>query len=400
MACFFFAIEMTISQIVRYLENRNSSSVSYKTFNASPRDRYPAVSICFRGKWFTWYHNEEMFESIGVTPDAYMDILKGQNGARYEYLYGSGLFSKVPLNFDNMSSNPIGNFHLKQSDIFASIELRAKRFEDSMYYGKNEDNRFSELFGIGLLTPDTICFTRNSNEQQGMLRSKDILAIKQNADFTIADSSFNDVEMSIHLHYPGQLWRSLENPQFRSELNYIDFKRILELKISNAVVERSRPDSNIPCNNEIDDDDKYLLHQIVERVGCVPPYWKNYFNDTNRIVDCKTSEELAKLSEHIENYEGVLYSYAPPCVDMTVQAVSNKDRGNPRDNETLVIFSYMERFYQEISNTQDFSFESFWSTVGGFIGIFLGYPLLQLPDLLSFIVSLFKNCSCPIKKLF
>ena len=45
-------------------------------------------------------------------------------------------------------------------------------------------------------------------------------------------------------------------------------------------------------------------------------------------------------------------------------------------------FVYMEDFYQEIINVRDFGFESFWSGIGGFVGIFLGYSLLQIPDLL------------------
>ena len=53
-------------------------------------------------------------------------------------------------------------------------------------------------------------------------------------------------------------------------------------------------------------------------------------------------------------------------------------------NHWLVLdFVYMDDFYQEIVNVRDFGFESFWSGVGGFVGIFLGYSLLQIPDLLQ-----------------
>ena len=46
-------------------------------------------------------------------------------------------------------------------------------------------------------------------------------------------------------------------------------------------------------------------------------------------------------------------------------------------------FVYMDDFYEEIINVRDFGFESLWSGVGGFVGIFLGYSLLQIPDLLQ-----------------
>ena len=50
----------------------------------------------------------------------------------------------------------------------------------------------------------------------------------------------------------------------------------------------------------------------------------------------------------------------------------------------------MDDSYQEIENVQDFNFESFFSSLGGFVGIFLGYSLLQVPDLLSNISTLKK----------
>ena len=38
---------------------------------------------------------------------------------------------------------------------------------------------------------------------------------------------------------------------------------------------------------------------------------------------------------------------------------------------------------EEIENSKSYDFESFVSGVGGFIGIFLGYSILQIPELLG-----------------
>lgn len=38
----------------------------------------------------------------------------------------------------------------------------------------------------------------------------------------------------------------------------------------------------------------------------------------------------------------------------------------------------MTNEYQEIKNEKDFNFEMLWSNIGGFIGIFAGYGLLQV----------------------
>ena len=42
----------------------------------------------------------------------------------------------------------------------------------------------------------------------------------------------------------------------------------------------------------------------------------------------------------------------------------------------------MDNKYQEIRNERAFAFESFWSAVGGFMGIFVGASLSQLPILM------------------
>ena len=41
------------------------------------------------------------------------------------------------------------------------------------------------------------------------------------------------------------------------------------------------------------------------------------------------------------------------------------------------------KYYEEIEYSKDFGSESFISNLGGFIGIFLGYSMMQLPELLG-----------------
>ena len=55
---------------------------------------------------------------------------------------------------------------------------------------------------------------------------------------------------------------------------------------------------------------------------------------------------------------------------------------NWRGKDVLSIdVEYSKQTFQEITNNRAFGFESFWSSVGGFVGIFLGYSLMQLPEL-------------------
>ena len=72
---------------------------------------------------------------------------------------------------------------------------------------------------------------------------------------------------------------------------------------------------------------------------------------------------------------------------MQVYVCKSTQEENPSDNPRIM-FMYEPKDYEEIQNTQDFDLESFVSGVGGFIGIFLGYSILQLPELLGSLTSL------------
>ena len=79
-----------------------------------------------------------------------------------------------------------------------------------------------------------------------------------------------------------------------------------------------------------------------------------------------------------------------------------KERGKWReekqlDAKTRQFVSYLDlefiqgnEMFQEIENVRDFGFESCWSGIGGFVGIFVGYSLMQLPELLARGVTLFQ----------
>ena len=51
----------------------------------------------------------------------------------------------------------------------------------------------------------------------------------------------------------------------------------------------------------------------------------------------------------------------------------------------------MERNYEEIINERDFGFESLWSTVGGFVGIFVGTSLSQVPNFIACVFNMIQN---------
>ena len=60
---------------------------------------------------------------------------------------------------------------------------------------------------------------------------------------------------------------------------------------------------------------------------------------------------------------------------------------------------YTELVYQNIENSRGTSFETFFSGVGGFVGIFCGYSIMQVPEFFDnvqprIIFNQFKEKAC------
>ena len=153
---------------------------------------------------------------------------------------------------------------------------------------------------------------------------------------------------------------------------------------------KNRPDSNVPCNPNIDNDDETFQEEVIKRIGCVPVYWSYLLPVLKTNTLCESSGELQNASKLINNIKDVLASYDPPCLDMTASVLFTRD-SYQRSRRFLIKVLYTEQFYQEIKNVKEFSFETFWSTAGGYLGFFLGYSLLQIPELLTHLPPFFRK---------
>ena len=238
--------------------------------------------------------------------------------------------------------------------------------------------------------PDKICFTRKSNDSLSTIRTHDLFLLSNDIFGT---ETYHNVGFQIFIHHPGQLFRSLDNPVYKSKVakrvkegQQKLWDNILRIKVEEVTVLRKRDDANVPCNNQLNDlDDSNIMEQITDKVGCLPIFWK-YFVLKPNVRECNSPLEYQNIFKNIQEYRDVLWSYDPPCASMHVSTKIDKDETNEWGNPCINI-QYTTREYQEIQNEQSFGFESFVSGVGGFVGIFLGYSLLQIPELLAVVFS-------------
>ena len=379
---------MTVTQIVRYLENRDAPTITYRRFNRTPRDRYPTYSVCLHGSSIYWYHDVLLYNTFGTTSEQFVETLKGV-GWRYEYNSTSRLYTKSPMFFSNHSKLDFTEFTIDPVDIFLGVEFLALNSKHNIQYGTASHVQVKHPipFYIGHLTPDTICFTRNSTDELGLTRVYDLLSLKRSL---LSYGTADNVELQVIVHHPGQLMRSLDMPNFKSTLSTYNKEKVLEMRISHVTTLRKRPDSNDGCNDKIQDDDASLRMIVAKNNNCVPPYWKHVMPNITALDVCNTPVQLKNVFDYMENDKDAIFSTDPPCVDMTQFVAYNWNLDQP-DTQFLVKVIYTDKYYQEIENMKDFSFETFWSSVGGFVGIFLGYSMMQFPDMVWSLVSVAKS---------
>ena len=380
---------MTVTQSVEFLENRDSSSVSYHHFNQDSSDLYPTFSICLKGKDIYWKNEEFLYDRAGVTSAEYIEILKG-HGFRYEINENTLLSEKKSFDISNVSMIDFEYVRIQQSDVITGADFITNSENSTIHFGTSdawEPNQKKIPFHVGYQSPDETCFTRKSKYEQNLVRQHDSIFLN---DLFLKPGSHLNLEMKIIVHYPNQLLRSYDNPRYTSTFYSHNKDQILELRISHITTLKKRPNGNVKCDNTIQSDDARFQQEVVRKIGCIPVYWRTTMREQKTYEVCQSTNQLRDAQFLIENKKDFMESYEPPCVEMNSMVIVNKDLPQKKD-ELKITMRYPEDVYQKIENIEDISFLAFFAQWGGFVGIFCGYSFLQVPDLMEGVKHYFSS---------
>ena len=384
--CFILAINLTVEQMQRYIENNDTSVMSYKHFNSN-ENKYPIFTFCFASDPNILYNDElkELYPLKNPKNDQskenYNKILKG---------FSSPLANQTDI-WEKIRSIEIRKLtHLLHTFIHM-VNFNSKSKTKSRKYDRtlNESKNLVELRQFLYLShqdPDQICFSRQteSTDDSDLLRKTDEVWIDLNPIIDSTTANKYNGYFRTYMHYPGQLIRNLDKPAY--EITIEEFIGVTKLKVSVTVsfvsVLRKRPSANKKCNASLTDDDTEFRLKIVQRIGCIPIYWIGIVEDEDDLKPCKSVDNHQNIYSLIKNSSLVMNSYNQPCIEMMVPINLIEDR-NPYllPGYLILTIPYATEMFQEIQNVNDFDIQSLWSSVGGFVGIFLGYSLLQIPEL-------------------
>ena len=366
------------------MENADSTSIQYKVFNEGPDDKYPTFSICFEGQSFLWYNDHQIFNEYGLSTTSYHAMMTGEHALTYEYIPRTGLYKKVQVEMRNDSIS-FDHFHVQVSDFLEVADFKTNDENTTYYYQEGIYHKAKPPFDIGYQTTTMVCFTRQSDDVSNLFRLSDSISLKK---MVLTKINYVNTKVKFIFHYPGQLLRSLDKPSLSTTFSKYHWDEILSFNLAQTTILRKRPESNKPCDSEIENQDENFLLGVSNTIGCIPPYWQSILQGSQKMDKCSTQKQLKDAYNYSQNYKKNLPTYGTPCVDMFYSVNYNWLKTND-DKLSNVTITYKQQYYEEIQYGENFSIESFVSNVGGFIGMFLGYSLMQLPDFLLGFVGTF-----------
>ena len=383
---------MTTKETLRYFKNEDTSTITYKNFATSTQDTYPTFSLCFtddndEGIIYEHFTNDIIstlpVANVDKNPDeTFSRILKGEK-------ISIGQSQEEAFSIYNISEAYANMFSIKFEQLYDSIEFTTEHSNDSLKLYSNLDADETLPFYLSYQDPSTICYTRKDDKTLNIIRIEDSLSLLREE----VQKFHVRLKFKIFIHHPGQLLRGFDAPVFESEMRHIDWdKPLLTFKIMQQSILRKRPDAKIPCNPDLYDDDFQLKMKIFEVVGCIPVYWKNLMPTLMSDEICHAPEEMEKSWKILQNLTNIFSSYSPPCNEMKLAVTYDKQSIFFYEKKFLFMkFKYTDKNYQEIVNIREFGLESLWSSVGGFVGIFVGTSLSHLPSLIAMHWTWMKN---------
>ena len=349
--CILLVILMSYQQLLQYLRNEDSSSVSFRKFNSDKRDVYPSFSIC-------------MHSVKGATLKKYPDI-QGFNGSNGAEIYRKMLKGRHKLSmefktfdFENNSIDILSEF----VDMFVSYSKQGKQISvwnrkqykhtESPFYKSYQDPYFSCI-------TKSVRFVKNQILHYDYLVLNAVGFLKYMKNATRHDNTTN---LFFYVHHPGQLLREFGKQTF--QLNRLDFENTVnntnnyrEIHISQVDVVRKREGGIIPCHDGLDDEDHQWLNSVISEVRCVPTYWRGTHHSSSsahaEIPDCNSSDQYGNLHEHYlppNNFDTGANLYDSPCDQMrTTLNYLQKDLSTA-DNVLVLALSYNTEEYREVLN--------------------------------------------------
>ena len=361
--CWGTFMSMTMYWLYKYkVEDRDIAVLDLISLEEATEVEFPVLSIC------TIYpFVEKRFKDIysGINISAYLDYLKGNS---IDDSFKTVDYDKVTLN--------LGDYFLFATEkwkndpdtlINSSLDLRHK----NIFSGFNEHNRFFKCFAIEFdVSHNRHIKTIGFHYEKTKLLADWSQDPEGNTNWIPGqDLNSNWHHYDIKLHWKGQFLigeKPLNHDFF--DIDHFDYLGFL---ISELEVIERRNTNNKRCLNKKSVYDQSVLKNHILMKGCRAPYLNadNSFpvcNTTDDIKNAKLTYGKTKTIDHIK-----------PCNRISKLAYERSYKNTYKDWSVFINFP---EDVKTIVQSKEVDIHSLIGNVGGYLGLFMGYAIVQIPS--------------------
>ena len=206
--------------------------------------------------------------------------------------------------------------------------------------------------------------------------------------------------LMVLLHHSGQLIRGSGQIRYYAYMGTltqiiedIDKTNMVEIKIQALKLIRDRPDGKRKCSMHTNkNQDSRWMQAVTDITGCVPSYWTTLVS-YDYLPNCSLSKDLKKASEYHmrptkghggsralsmnKNEDEIFNAHRPPCHEMHISSTHVQYKSSAKKGEFQIKISFMSDQYEDINNVRGYELTSLLAEIGGYIGVFLGFSILQ-----------------------
>ena len=340
--------------------------INIKKFNSDEYSLYTSVSFVVYSPYV--YEKFEKYNDKNITPVNYK-------------LYLQGEFWN-----ENISSIDYNDVAIKIGDYFLGYEILYDN-DKRVSYGNHitDQSGWEPPYPNGNLSIGKIFTVDIPFRKDVSLRQLDIklrASIFPNKNRPPKLTTKNGVDgFGVFFHFPKQgsstkTFRKIDWP-YRSENASKSYYMVFELK--NIEIVQNRNKWRQKCLTGLPDIDQMWYTKYFKQLNCKPPY----FNGIGNLSPCETQNDLNQIHKDYFQYRlSSKSSEIPPCRSLEKLEFGYYEYDVEEDKEPNITISiiFVDQNYREMLNIRAFDLHSLLGNIGGYVGIFIGYALLNLPD--------------------
>ena len=374
--CIVATISMFLYCTYKYAQNRDVSMVDFMEITGEDSNVYPAISICLSTDFLerTWANE---------TNDNYWSFLSGSHWED----------RLLDVSYDNITESVQDYFLGASAWSFWGFEQEWVQF---LYLNKkfeNYEQKVKKFTVVKKFTPKVFTSYRHYYEKCMSIEIPNNLNHKIstfelffNHSIFRGDRRPRENWFGIKIHYPNQfLTATFSNyiwEEHKTQRNYT-----MKFVLQNLIVLNRRNTRNSPCIEDWKHHDQVIRRKVMDKAGCQPPHW----DETTDLPKCSSQKQMKLF------HEMNVSAQSPPCrqiekVIHTFEDLKYVDDNPvewikaPNDQIFKIMIQFKDSSFMEIRHVRSFDIESLIGNAGGYLGLFTGYALLQLPNLVFLVL--------------